>query len=76
MFASRVDAADKLAARLRIYGGCNPLVLGIPRGAVPMACRIAEALGGEADIVLVAKLRAPGDASSQSAPSTSRARCT
>jgi len=62
MFANRMDAATKLAVRLRAYGGCNPLVLGIPRGAVPMAHAIAQALGGEADVALVARLRAPGDA--------------
>lgn len=64
MFANRIDAASKLAVRLRAYGGRNPLVLGIPRGAVPMAYAIAEALGGEADVVLVAKLRAPGNVES------------
>jgi predicted phosphoribosyltransferase len=40
--------------------GQNPLVLGVPRGAVPMARIIADALGGELDVVLVRKLRAPG----------------
>ena len=41
--------------------GRNPLVLGIPRGAVPMACLIADELQGEVDVVLVRKLRAPGN---------------
>jgi len=36
-------------------------VVGIPRGAVPMARRIAAALGGEFDVVLVRKLGAPGN---------------
>ena len=36
-------------------------MLGIPRGAVPMARLIAEELGGEVDVVLVRKLRAPGN---------------
>jgi len=35
-FRDRADAAGKLAAALRAYRGKNPLVLAIPRGAVPM----------------------------------------
>jgi predicted phosphoribosyltransferase len=59
MFSNRVEAATALAQRLAAYRGRNPLVLAIPRGAVPMAEVIARALGGEADVVLVRKLRAP-----------------
>ncbi len=59
MFHDRIDAARQLACQLDIYRGQNPLVLGIPRGAVPMALHIAEALQGEMDVVLVRKLRAP-----------------
>lgn len=59
-FKSREQAARLLAERLWPYRGSNPLVLGIPRGAVPMAGIIAEATGGELDIVLVRKLGAPG----------------
>jgi predicted phosphoribosyltransferase len=58
-FASRAEAAELLARRLQEYRGRNPLVLGIPRGAVPMAKAIAVALGGELDVVLVHKLGAP-----------------
>lgn len=61
LFLNRDDAAHKLAARLQHYQGQNPLVLAIPRGAVPMAKTIAKALGGEVDVVLVRKLRAPGN---------------
>jgi predicted phosphoribosyltransferase len=60
-FRNRNEAADKLAARLAQYKGQNPLILAIPRGAVPMAKRIAEALQGEVDVVLVRKLGAPGN---------------
>lgn len=59
MFRDRLDAARQLARRLRTYRGKNPLVLGIPRGAVPMAELIARELEGEFDVVLVRKLRAP-----------------
>jgi len=60
MFVDRNDAAEQLAAALVQYKGQNPLVLGIPRGAVPMACVIADRLEGDVDVVLVRKLRAPG----------------
>lgn len=59
-FKNRDDAAAQLASRLSAYKGQNPLILGVPRGAVPMARIIADALGGELDVVLVRKLRAPG----------------
>lgn len=61
VFANRVAAAKQLAQALSEYRGKNPLVLAIPRGAVPMAKIIADELGGEMDVVLVRKLRAPGN---------------
>lgn len=61
IFRDREDAAWRLAEALAQYRGRNPLVLAIPRGAVPMAKIIAESLGGEVDVVLVRKLRAPGN---------------
>lgn len=61
MFRDREDAAHRLATALAAYRGQNPLVLAIPRGAVPMANIIADELGGEVDVVLVRKLRAPGN---------------
>ena len=59
MFRDRHEAATRLAERLKAYRGKNPLILAIPRGAVPMAKLIASKLGGEFDVVLVRKLRAP-----------------
>lgn len=59
-FRDRIDAAGQLAGALQAYRAKNPLVLAIPRGAVPMGCALAKALGGELDLVLVRKLRAPG----------------
>jgi predicted phosphoribosyltransferase len=59
-FRDRSDAATQLAAALQGFRGKNPLVLAIPRGAVPMGKVLAEKLEGELDIVLVRKLRAPG----------------
>jgi predicted phosphoribosyltransferase len=59
-FRNREQAAELLAERLSAYRGTRPLVLGVPRGAVPMARIIADELGGDLDVVLVRKLRAPG----------------
>ncbi|MBI2363750.1 MAG: phosphoribosyltransferase [Deltaproteobacteria bacterium] len=60
IFQNREEAARLLARRLSAYyRNKHPLVLGIPRGAVPMAKIIAEALGGELDVVLVRKLGHP-----------------
>jgi predicted phosphoribosyltransferase len=59
-FKNREEAAKQLAGRLAGYKGQNPLILGVPRGAVPMARTIADALEGDLDVVLVRKLRAPG----------------
>lgn len=61
MFADRFDAGRRLAHKLSAYRGRNPLILGIPRGAVPMAVELARELQAEADVVLVRKLRAPGN---------------
>jgi putative phosphoribosyl transferase len=59
LFDDRIDAARQLARSLERYKGRKPLVLAIPRGGVPMGRVIADALGGELDVVLVRKLRSP-----------------
>ena len=59
MFQDRDDAARQLGKRLAGYANHNPLVLAIPRGAVPMGKVIADLLGGDLDVVLVRKLQAP-----------------
>jgi putative phosphoribosyl transferase len=59
VFPNRAEAADRLAVALEAYKGKKPLILAIPRGAVPMGQRLARALEGELDVVLVRKLRAP-----------------
>ncbi len=61
MFRDRTQAAHLLAQKLAAYRGRNPLILAVPRGAVPMGRVIADALGGELDVVLVRKLPAPGN---------------
>jgi predicted phosphoribosyltransferase len=61
LFENREHAARLLARRLSsYYKNKNPLILAIPRGAIRMAEIIADALGGELDVVLVHKLGAPG----------------
>jgi predicted phosphoribosyltransferase len=66
MFQNREEAAQLLAKALARYRvrptdkpERRPLILAIPRGAAPMGAIIAEALGGELDVVLVHKLGAP-----------------
>lgn len=58
-FNDREHAAELLARALRHHRGRHPLVLAVPRGAVPMGRVIADALDGELDIVQVRKLGAP-----------------
>jgi putative phosphoribosyl transferase len=59
MFSSRIDAAHKLAEQLARFKGKRPLILAIPRGAVPMGRVLAQSLEGDLDVVLVRKLGAP-----------------
>jgi len=60
MFRDRIDAADQLALALQRYRDRGALVLAIPRGAVPMGRHLADRLKADFDVVLVRKLRAPG----------------
>ena len=59
VFTDRHHAANRLAEALSTFKGQHPLILAIPRGAVPMGQQLAKALDGELDVVLVRKLRAP-----------------
>lgn len=59
-YADRHDAARRLAVALQRYANTGALVLAIPRGAVPMGRVLADRLAAELDVVLVRKLRAPG----------------
>lgn len=58
-FEDRQDAARQLADALGRYRARHPLVLAIPRGAVPMGAELARRLNGELDLVMVRKLRSP-----------------
>jgi putative phosphoribosyl transferase len=59
IFRDRVDAGAQLAQRLEVYSTKDPLILGIPRGGVPVAAEIARILDAELDIVVARKLGAP-----------------
>jgi predicted phosphoribosyltransferase len=60
-FRDRREAGDLLARALLSYGDQpGVLVLGIPRGGVPVAARVAEALRAPLDILIVRKLGLPG----------------
>jgi len=58
-FETRVHAGKLLAEQLAAHAGEHPLVLAIPRGGVPVGRAIADALGGDLDVILVHKLRSP-----------------
>ena len=60
-FANRREAGAELARRLASYKGrTDVVVLALPRGGVPVAYEVAEALGVPLDIFLVRKLGMPG----------------
>jgi putative phosphoribosyl transferase len=58
-FHDRVDAGQKLAAKLGGYRSASPIVLGLPRGGVPVAHEVARALEAPLDVCVVRKLGAP-----------------
>lgn len=59
-YRDRIDGGRALAKRLGAYRGKNALVLGIPRGGVPVAAEVARALGADLDVIVARKLGAPG----------------
>jgi putative phosphoribosyl transferase len=58
-FRNRAEAGRLLAVRLAHLRADQPVVLGLPRGGVPVAAEIAAQLDAELDIVLVRKIGAP-----------------
>ena len=59
VFADRDDAGRRLAARLGHLRGEPIVVLGLPRGGVPVAFQVARALGAPLDVIIVRKLGVP-----------------
>ncbi|WP_136068036.1 phosphoribosyltransferase [Modicisalibacter radicis] len=59
-FDDRHDAGERLAGRLQRSTYRNPLIVGLPRGGVPVAARIAHALEAPLEVLIVRKLGVPG----------------
>lgn len=59
LFEDRADGGRQLAARLRAYRDEDPVVLGLPRGGVPVAYEVARELGAPLDVCVVRKIGAP-----------------
>ena len=61
MYLDRRDAGAELGRKLHRYiDRGDVVVLGLPRGGVPVAFEVARALGAELDIFVVRKLGVPG----------------
>jgi predicted phosphoribosyltransferase len=58
-FIDRNDAGHRLAKALASYKNQQPIVLALPRGGVPVAAKVAEALDAPLDLLLVRKIGVP-----------------
>ena len=58
-YENRAEAGRRLAVRLERFRGEDAIVLGIPRGGVPVANEVAQALDLPLDVVIVRKLGLP-----------------
>lgn len=59
-FTNRDDAGNRLAVAVERFRGADVVVLGLPRGGVPVAARVAAALHAPLDVIVVRKLGMPG----------------
>jgi putative phosphoribosyl transferase len=60
LFADRADAGTRLARRLAEMMWSDPVVLGLARGGVPIAAKVAEALDAPLEVAVSRKIGAPG----------------
>ncbi len=58
-FRNRTDGGRRLAAHLERFRGEDIVILGLPRGGVPVAFEVARALGAPLDVIVVRKLGLP-----------------
>jgi len=58
-FRDRADAGRRLAERLRHLRGEDAVVLGLPRGGLPVAAEVARVLDAPLDVIVVRKLGVP-----------------
>ncbi|WP_258190794.1 phosphoribosyltransferase family protein [Arthrobacter sp. PAMC25284] len=59
IFEDRVDAGRRLGRRVAELRGQDVVVLGLPRGGVPVAYEVAAALDAPLDVIVVRKLGLP-----------------
>ncbi len=59
IFQDRKQAGQLLGEEVARHGYANPIVLGLPRGGVPVAAEVASALKAPLDVILVRKIGAP-----------------
>jgi putative phosphoribosyl transferase len=59
MFRDRADAGRELAHALESYRSEDPVILGLPRGGIPLAAEVARALDAPLDVIVVRKLGVP-----------------
>jgi len=60
-YVDRRDAGRQLRRRLQSLRGPDIVVLGLPRGGVPVAVEVARALGAPLDVIVVRTLGVPPD---------------
>ena len=60
VYSNRQQAGRMLARRLMSHADADVVVLGVPRGGLPVAKEVADALGAPLDVIVVRKLGAPG----------------
>jgi len=59
LFEDRREVGRRLAERLLPYRVDRPVVLGVPRGGIPVAYQVAQRLGAPLDVLVVRKVGAP-----------------